>query len=170
MFNPGKVPKLLMDRFSKFNSQQREAYRLLLGNIPDGICMVPGGPGAGKTFWNLIVAAALQSKDEMKKIEDNCPSKSRNTVLYLLDMNRPLTDVANKMVQVYKDLGFTKHCCDACGAPQPRSIIRMFCWSYEKNEPTQGYITAQRQELVNRRARLARNQPAVDSTNGPLAK
>lgn len=166
----GPLPLKLNERLNTFNAQQREAYIKLLGNIKDGICMVPGGPGAGKTFWNLTVAAALQSKDEIKKPGHDSPSKSHNSVLYLLDMNRPLTDVANKMVQVYKDLGLTKHCCDDCGAIRPRSVIRMFCWSYEKDEPTRGYITTQRKELDNRRARLRKNLPPIDKDNGPLAK
>ncbi|KAJ4388035.1 hypothetical protein N0V93_008640 [Gnomoniopsis smithogilvyi] len=167
--DPKKVHKILMERFSKFNRQQTYAYMSLLNNIPNGICMVPGGPGAGKTFWNLSVAALMQAKDEIKKPEEANPSESRNRVLYLLDMNRPLTDVASKMVQVYRELGLTKKCCNDCPTPQPRNVIRMFCWSYESRAPTQGFISAERNEFDRRRERVRRGQKPEDG-EGPLTK
>ncbi|KAJ4415937.1 hypothetical protein N0V82_007058 [Gnomoniopsis sp. IMI 355080] len=167
--DPSQVPWKLMQRFSKFNVQQKFAYKKLLGHIPDGICMVPGGPGAGKTFWNLTVAASLQSKDEIKEPGEVEVTKSRNKVLYLIDMNRPLTDVANKMVQVYKDLDLTRNCCDDCGVLQPRTVIRMFAWSYETGTATKGYIKTQGEEL-ERRGERVRNGQEVKDGQGPLSK
>lgn len=44
---PGSVPTALMDMFKTMNAQQTAAYKDGLRRIPDRVCFVPGGPGAG---------------------------------------------------------------------------------------------------------------------------
>jgi hypothetical protein len=44
---PARVPKELMNMLKGMNSQQEAAFKDGLRRIPDRICFVPGGPGAG---------------------------------------------------------------------------------------------------------------------------
>lgn len=44
---PERVPKELMNMLRAMNSQQKAAYKDGLSRIPDRVCFVPGGPGAG---------------------------------------------------------------------------------------------------------------------------
>ncbi|KAG6358386.1 hypothetical protein INS49_014270 [Diaporthe citri] len=46
---PGKVPKELMKMLGAMNPQQKAAYKDGLSKIPDRVCFVAGGPGAGAT-------------------------------------------------------------------------------------------------------------------------
>lgn len=60
-----------------------------LRKVPHGVCFVPGGPGAGKTRWALDMATLAQLG----------PKKVR--ILYLMDMNHPVDDLASRMAQIY---------------------------------------------------------------------
>lgn len=50
ILNPKAVPPKLVERFQKFNENQNGAYKYLLDKIPDAVCILPGGPGAGYVF------------------------------------------------------------------------------------------------------------------------
>ena len=91
------------------DSHQQKALDSM-NRIPEGATFVPGGPGAGKTTFALHLAALAQA------------GKPRVQVLYLLDINKPLTDAADKMLQVYRDLAMRK------------KVIRMFGWPAESRK------------------------------------
>ncbi|KAM7205306.1 P-loop containing nucleoside triphosphate hydrolase protein [Rhypophila sp. PSN 637] len=74
-----KLPKMYGD----LDDDQRHAYRKL-GNIPEGVFLLPGVAGSGKTRWCLSVAALAQAGDSIAK------------ALYLLDVNKSLDDAASK--------------------------------------------------------------------------
>lgn len=114
--NPGMPPKVIT-MLKSFNEHQRTAYKIALSNIPCGICILPGGPGAGKTHWNLVLTAAIQSKDIIYHGPDSFSSRSAK-VLYILDINKPLDDTCNKIVKLYKRLGMKKH------------AVRLHGWHY----------------------------------------
>jgi len=92
--------------YHTFDSDQKSAY-LRLGRIPDGVFLLPGGAGTGKTRWALCVAAMAQATGTAK-------------VLFLIDINRPLDDTASKMLRLYKELGMQ------------RKVIRMLKWPKER--------------------------------------
>ncbi|KAK4204998.1 P-loop containing nucleoside triphosphate hydrolase protein [Triangularia verruculosa] len=113
---PGWLQTPLGKRFSMLNPQQRQAYLQGFANLPCGIAILPGGPGAGKTHFNLFTIAMAQSEPR-KRV-----GKSHNEfakVLFIVDMNSPVDDVANRMVRLYADLGMKK------------TIIRMKGWGGE---------------------------------------
>lgn len=144
--NPGEstLPPKLIERLRKLDSKQASAWTSSLGTCPNGICFVPGGPGAGKTFWNLTLAASTQTK-----------------VLYLLDINRPLTDVANKMLRLHRDM--------YGDSVKPWSVIRLFYWSYEQKSASLGKLGAMIKELHHRRKLKEEAGKLQDDTeNGPL--
>ncbi|ROV88865.1 hypothetical protein VPNG_10342 [Cytospora leucostoma] len=168
VLKPKDIPPKLVERFQKMNSHQRGAYKNLLGNIPDGVCVLPGGPGAGKTFFNLTVAAALLWRDEVVNPGGDSPRASRNQILILLDINKPLTDIANKMHQLCLDMGLERK--EADGTEMPGLVIRMFCWSYEMKSVRRGRLNAEREELLQRfsEADASKAKQAVD-TLSPLS-
>lgn len=115
--NRGLLPEKVITMLRGFNEHQIAAYRTVLGSLPTGICVLPGGPGAGKTHWNLVLTTAIQSKNEIWLAPDRFEPRSAK-VLYLLDINKPLDDTSNKMVKLYKSLGLKKH------------AVRLYGWHY----------------------------------------
>ncbi|KAK3938674.1 P-loop containing nucleoside triphosphate hydrolase protein [Diplogelasinospora grovesii] len=121
LVNPLSVSPQLLARYMRLNAQQKLAYKHGFTDIPCGICILPGGPGAGKTHFNLFTIAMAQSKPLPKlatKNKDQIPNESVK-VLFMVDMNSPVDDVANRMVRLYDDLGMNKR------------VIRMKGWGYE---------------------------------------
>ncbi|KAK4175252.1 P-loop containing nucleoside triphosphate hydrolase protein [Triangularia setosa] len=128
-------------KFQMLNPQQKEAYIHGFENIPCGICILPGGPGAGKTHFNLFTIAMAQSKPIMRF------GKSQNEyckVLFIVDMNSPVDDVANRMVRLYQELGMKK------------KIIRMKGWGFEVKRSN---------KLNQAEDAVAKDMPDVDFTN-----
>ncbi|KAK4644188.1 hypothetical protein QC761_302100 [Podospora bellae-mahoneyi] len=113
---PGWFETPLGKRFQMLNQQQKEAYLHGFDHLPCGICVLPGGPGAGKTHFNLFTIAMAQSEPMVRF--GKRPNESAK-VLFIVDMNSPVDDVANRMVRLYQDLGMKK------------SIIRMKGWGFE---------------------------------------
>ncbi|KAK7729294.1 hypothetical protein SLS63_006167 [Diaporthe eres] len=149
ILKPERASPRLVRLFQALNDQQKFAFMNLLNEIPNGICIVHGCPGAGKTHWNLVVAAALQSRDEIMLSGAQSPTPWNNKVLYLIDINRPLNDTANKMTRLYGELGLTKKC-RIDGSTTPRVAIRMHCWSYEKTTASRNRLQAEWEELNHR--------------------
>ncbi|KAK4163343.1 P-loop containing nucleoside triphosphate hydrolase protein [Cladorrhinum sp. PSN259] len=116
LFPQSKLGKM----FSSLNHQQREAFMNGFASIPCGICVLPGGPGAGKTHFNLftIAMAQLQPLPQQKHSRPQDSNKSAK-VLFIVDMNSPVDDVANRMLRLYEDLGMSK------------KVIRMKGWGAE---------------------------------------
>ncbi|KAK0660836.1 P-loop containing nucleoside triphosphate hydrolase protein, partial [Cercophora samala] len=113
---PGWHNTSLGKRFQMLNAQQKEAYLHGFEHLPCGICILPGGPGAGKTHFNLFTIAMAQS-EPMARLGKRQNDSAK--VLFIVDMNSPVDDVANRMVRLYQDLGMKK------------SIIRMKGWGSE---------------------------------------
>lgn len=153
MMDPFLKPELTSPRLVKLvqdlNYQQKSAFQNILQDIPNGICNIHGCPGAGKTHFNLVVAAALQSKDEIELAGSQSPVPWDNKVLYLIDINRPLNDAANKMARLYNELGLTKKS-RIDGSVVLRVVIRMHCWSYEKTAASRKRLQAEWEELNHR--------------------
>lgn len=117
--NPGGMPPKVVTMLKGFNAHQRTAYKDVLNSLPCGIGIIPGGPGAGKTHWNLVLTAAIQSKNIIFHGPENFSSRSAK-VLYILDINKPLDDTCNKIVRLYKSLGLKKH------------AVRLYGWPHSK--------------------------------------
>lgn len=118
--NPGGMPSKVITMLKGFNEHQRIAYKMALSTIPCGICILPGGPGAGKTHWNLVLTAAIQSMSIIYHGTDS-PNNRTAKVLYILDINKPLDDTCNKIVKLYKSLGLKRH------------AVRLHGWHYGHN-------------------------------------
>ncbi|KAK3306340.1 P-loop containing nucleoside triphosphate hydrolase protein [Chaetomium strumarium] len=109
----------LAKSYESLNFAQRLAY-IGFRNLRCGICILPGCPGAGKTHFNLFTIAMAQSRPLPTpvrvghRLEKRCAK-----VLYIVDMNSPVDDVANRAVRLYEELGMTK------------SVIRMKGWGAE---------------------------------------
>lgn len=119
--NPGGMPPKVVTMLKGFNAHQRMAYKSVLSSLPCGICIIPGGPGAGKTHWNLVLTAAIQSKNVIFHGPESFSNRSAK-VLYILDINKPLDDTCNKIVRLYKSLGLKKH------------AVRLYGWPYSRKQ------------------------------------
>lgn len=142
----GALPQKLIERMKSMDADQVAAWKSKLSDCPNGVCIVPGGPGAGKTFWNLTLAAALQAK-----------------VLYLLDINRPLSDVAHRMADLMKNVYGDSE------KYRPWTVIHMSCWSYEMTSTRFGLLEAQRKELAHR-IELQKQGKQPNEEPGPLSR
>lgn len=77
------LPEKLVEKFRELNENHLAAY-YGLGNVPARLHMVSGCPGAGKTHWNLLVAAIAQARPALRT-EDTGEGRRRAKVLYLID-------------------------------------------------------------------------------------
>ncbi len=110
----------LAKKFAQLNPQQKAAYLHGFRKLLCGICILPGGPGAGKTHFNLFTIAMAQSKPLPRPVMDRGRLAKRCAkVLFIVDMNSPVDDVANRMVRLYQELGMKK------------SVVRMRGWGAE---------------------------------------
>lgn len=112
-------PQKLVDMFTDLNEDHHAAY-YGLSKVPARLHMVSGCPGAGKTHWNLFVAAIAQAKPAIR-LEDKAGENRlrRAKILYLIDVNKPVDDVADRMFRLCREAGLD------------RKIIRMYGWPYE---------------------------------------
>jgi regulator of nonsense transcripts 1 len=91
------------------NEQQKAAYMHGFRKLHCGLCILPGGPGAGKTHFNLFTIAMAQSDLLPRPVMVRSkPQKRCPKVLFIVDMNCPVDDVCNRMIGLYKDLGMKK--------------------------------------------------------------
>ncbi len=110
----------LAKKFAELNPQQKGAYMHGFRKLRCGICILPGGPGAGKTHFNLFTIVMAQSKPLPRPVMVRGRLEKRSPkVLFIVDMNSPVDDVANRMVRLYQELGMRK------------SVIRMRGWGAE---------------------------------------
>lgn len=52
ILKPEAVPPKLVERFQKLDAKQLDAYKHLLDKMPEGVCILPGGPGAGYVLFS----------------------------------------------------------------------------------------------------------------------
>ncbi|SPO00167.1 uncharacterized protein DNG_03017 [Cephalotrichum gorgonifer] len=109
----GTLPQKLIEMFKDLNEDHLGAY-YGLESVPARLHMVSGCPGAGKTHWNLLVAAIAMAKTIPGNTTDH-----RVRVLYMIDVNKPVDDVADRMYRLVKAAGLK------------RKVIRMYGWPYE---------------------------------------
>ncbi|KAI6373118.1 hypothetical protein MCOR25_003517 [Pyricularia grisea] len=115
--NPDTLPTNLSKMVAKANPLQLATYKELLQRLPCGVGIIPGGPGGGKTFFNMLLTAMAQSQE--LKTEDGT---RRVKILYLIDINSPVDDATNKCVKMSETFGDGKQ------------IVRMFGWSREMKQ------------------------------------
>ncbi|RGP62670.1 ATP-dependent helicase [Fusarium longipes] len=106
-----RVRYAILRKFRSFNSDHRAAFRGLK-RIPNGLYFVNGCPGAGKTEWNMVVSALLQSKRRPG-------AKRRSPVLFLVDLNKTVDDAADRYYKLCGEAGLKLR------------IVRMHGWPYE---------------------------------------
>lgn len=152
MNNPGGMPPKVITMLKGFNEHQRSAYKEILSRIPAGVCIIPGGPGAGKTHWNLVVTAAIQSKNVVHLDADTTLNRSAK-VLYILDINKPLDDTCNKIVKLYKSLGLKRY------------AVRLHGWHYGNNKDIPDF--SQKFMLIARMNRYRRQQLSTEGCMAP---
>lgn len=143
------LPRKLIERMNKMNPSQVAAWKSNLDNCPNRVCIIPGGPGAGKTFWNLTLAAALNAR-----------------VLYLLDINGPLLDITRKMVHLMTEI------CGSSEKYKPWTVIRISNWPYNKLEKTSadGALIELQRKTLERRIQLQKQANELDEETGPLSQ
>ncbi|KAF7548143.1 hypothetical protein G7Z17_g7247 [Cylindrodendrum hubeiense] len=107
-----RIPKLLLERFQSFNSDHRSAYNALTA-IPNGLFLVNGCPGAGKTEWNMVLAALIQCKRRPGS------KKRHSPILFVVDLNKTVDDAADRYFTLCKAAGLKLR------------IVRMHGWPYE---------------------------------------
>lgn len=148
MGNPldADLPRKLIDMFTDLNEDHLAAY-YGLSEVPARLHMVSGCPGAGKTHWNLLVAAIAQAKPAIR-VEDNTSGNRlrRAKILYLIDVNKPVDDVADRMFRLCQGVGLD------------RKIIRMYGWPYELRQS----------EHIDAGARKGLDAALSLSSEGPL--
>ncbi|KAG7288359.1 hypothetical protein NEMBOFW57_007890 [Staphylotrichum longicolle] len=109
MGDPSWANSALGKKFALLNQQQKAAYMHGFRKLHCGICILPGGPGAGKTHFNLFTIAMAQSNLLPRPVMvRGKPQKRCAKVLFIVDMNCPVDDVCNRMIGLYKDLGMKK--------------------------------------------------------------
>ncbi|KAH7158042.1 P-loop containing nucleoside triphosphate hydrolase protein [Dactylonectria estremocensis] len=121
-----RIPNFLLERFRSFNTNHRAAYDTLTA-IPNGLFFVNGCPGAGKTEWNMVVSALIQSKRRPGS------KKRHSPILFVVDLNKTVDDAADRYFALCK------------GAGLKLRIVRMHGWPYEmrhssklnESQPTQ---------------------------------
>ncbi|KAL8295886.1 hypothetical protein RB597_009069 [Gaeumannomyces tritici] len=117
--DPNSLPPKLKSMAEGLNSLQKKTFIELLANLPCGVGIIPGGPGGGKTFFNMLITAMAQAGMIEFMDEDGNKKQRRPKILYLLDINRPVDDTTDKCVKISEDLGDDK------------KIVRMFGWGRE---------------------------------------
>lgn len=112
LFDPTKISDQKSSDIAKniidsFNSDQLGAYNQL-ARLPMRNFFLPGCPRSGKTYWALSVALLFQT---------NIPTR----VLYLMDINKPLLKIADRMRQRYEEV------------KMPTRVVALGFWP-ERNE------------------------------------
>lgn len=107
-----RLPRALVNKFNAFTSDHRAAYDGL-ARIPNGLYFVNGCPGAGKTEWNMVVSALIQSKRRPRSRRRHSP------ILFMVDINQAVDDAANRYYALCKEVGLELR------------VIRMHGWPYE---------------------------------------
>ncbi|KAF4975962.1 hypothetical protein FZEAL_7314 [Fusarium zealandicum] len=125
-----RVPKEIVDRFNSFNENHRHAFDGLT-KIPNGLYFVNGCPGAGKTEWNMIVSALIQSKRRPGS------KKRHSPILFVVDLNKTVDDAADRYFTLCKAAGLKLR------------IIRMHGWPYEMRNSEKLNTSASGQDESN---------------------
>lgn len=107
-----RLPSLLVNKFKSQPADHIAAY-YKLQRVLNGLYFVNGCPGAGKTEWNMILAALIQARR---------PPHNRRRVspiLFLVDINATVDSAADRYYSLCKQANLRLR------------IIRMHGWPYE---------------------------------------
>ena len=97
-----RIPQLLVQKFKDFNNDHLAAYHGLT-RIPNGLYFVNGCPGAGKTEWNMVVAALIQSK--RRRGGPGLNRRRHSPILFVVDLNKTVDDAADRYFNLCKAAG-----------------------------------------------------------------
>ncbi|WYZ39265.1 hypothetical protein EsH8_III_001179 [Colletotrichum jinshuiense] len=100
------TPAFLKSVYSRLNRDHKHVYEQLRC-IPAGLALILGCPGAGKTAMNAFIAAMALHRP-VKELRDGKRMRKPVKILYLLDVNYPCDDAANRVYTILKDAGITK--------------------------------------------------------------
>ncbi|KZL86342.1 nonsense-mediated mrna decay protein 1 [Colletotrichum incanum] len=108
MNQPSKHPNnFLRTAYSRLNRDHKSVYDQLR-QIPAGLALILGCPGAGKTALNAFIAAIALSQPIKEFRPDGKQRHKTVKILYLLDVNYPCDDAANRVSSMLKDAGIYK--------------------------------------------------------------
>ncbi|PTB70361.1 hypothetical protein BBK36DRAFT_1109180 [Trichoderma citrinoviride] len=111
--NPAhKISPVLVEKFAHFNGDHLAAHEGL-GQIKNGLYFVNGCPGTGKTEWNMVISALIQSHFTYGT------KKVRHQILFLVDINKTVSDAADRYHSLCREAGLDVR------------VIRMHGWPYE---------------------------------------
>ncbi|KAK2001105.1 nonsense-mediated mRNA decay protein 1 [Colletotrichum falcatum] len=108
MNHPSEHPNnFLKTIYNRLNRDHKYVYDQLR-QIPAGLALILGCPGAGKTALNTFIAAMALSQP-VKELRHGDKQRRRPVkILYLLDVNYPCDDAANRVYRLLKDAGIHK--------------------------------------------------------------
>ncbi|KAG6016139.1 hypothetical protein E4U54_002234 [Claviceps lovelessii] len=109
-----RIPKAILERYRSLNQDHLNSLRGLR-MIPNGLYFVNGCPGSGKTEWNMILAAMVQSGTRRRSLR-------RSRILFLVDINKTVDDAAARYFSLCKE------------AKLDLRIVRMYGWPREMRE------------------------------------
>ncbi|KAJ0166490.1 Regulator of nonsense transcripts 1 [Colletotrichum tanaceti] len=108
MDQPHKHPNAFLQAvYSRLDHDHKSVYEQLR-QIPAGLALILGCPGAGKTALNTFIAAMAMSQPAMKPRGDGKQKRQPVKILYLLDVNYPCDDAASRVHHLLKDAGINK--------------------------------------------------------------
>ncbi|KAF9879401.1 nonsense-mediated mRNA decay protein 1 [Colletotrichum karsti] len=100
--NP-ETPEPLKSFYRQLNHDHKKAYEQLR-SIPAGLRLILGCPGAGKTALNAFIATMALSQS-ITEVVNQRTVKRTPKVLYLIDVNEPCDDAANRVHATCKEAG-----------------------------------------------------------------
>ncbi|KAI5464175.1 P-loop containing nucleoside triphosphate hydrolase protein [Mariannaea sp. PMI_226] len=79
-----RTPKLLLEKFQAFNADHRAAYEALT-EIPNGLFLLNGCPGSGKTEWNMRPGS----------------KRKHSPILFVVDLNKTAAGLKLRIVRMH---------------------------------------------------------------------
>ncbi|KAK0377303.1 nonsense-mediated mRNA decay protein 1 [Colletotrichum limetticola] len=108
MDNPaGHSNAYLQAVYRRLNADHKNVYEQLR-RIPAGLAIILGCPGAGKTALNAFISAMAVSQSRHIVRDDGKKKHKPVKILYLLDVNYPCDDAADRVYSTLKKAGINK--------------------------------------------------------------
>ncbi|KAK1493153.1 nonsense-mediated mRNA decay protein 1 [Colletotrichum tamarilloi] len=93
--------------YRRLNADHKNVYEQLR-RIPAGLAIILGCPGAGKTALNAFISAMAVSQSRHIVRDDGKKKHKPVKILYLLDVNYPCDDAADRVYSTLKKAGINK--------------------------------------------------------------
>ncbi|KAL2883892.1 hypothetical protein SGCOL_000527 [Colletotrichum sp. CLE4] len=108
MDNPSRHSNAyLKSVYSRLNSDHKSVYEQLR-RVPAGLAIILGCPGAGKTALNAFISAMAMSQSRNLVRDDGKKIRKPVKILYLLDVNYPCDDAADRVYSTLREAGINK--------------------------------------------------------------